>query len=96
MVAIVMVAARVAPIAQSLRMKSKRAMPLFHPLWPLVFLKNAKMGALGLVAGAAGALGMAGALGRAGAFSLVSVGMSLMAMEVKGAVSVFMVARMGS
>ena len=57
-------------------MKSKRAILLSHPLSLFVSLKNSKMGALGAAAGAEGGLGTAGA------FPLVSVGASLMVMEL--------------
>lgn len=80
MVAIEIVAESVAAIANSLRMKSKRDIPRFHPLARFVFLKNANLGALDVLAGAA-----------IGAFSWVSARSLGMAMEVEGSTELMLV-----
>lgn len=77
MVAMAMVAVRVAPIATSLSRKSNSAIPHSHPLSTFVFLKKANLGALDLLAGATGAMGTSGA------FPRLSAGPSLMAIAVE-------------
>lgn len=84
MVAIAMVAARVAPMARSLSRKSNSAIPHCQPLSALVFLKNVNLGALDVLAGATRALGTSGA------FPLVSAGASLMTTEVEAGSALLM------